>query len=1448
MAEDKNISFPDSMPPFLHSPLLMSLSQAIYRSTTANTPEELLSVISEELQRYDIACALFLLDKSLSQISPRYISENIKAIPFIENLVGLNYEEYSIPIETVPQFKHVLHSKSPFLIKDCTEVVRSWLPSNFRHLSRQIAEMLKLPAIILSPFTVEGEILGVFAIASPSLSEQDFPAVQSFSTLIAAMWKRAEVFANALEDIERRKSLEHALRQSEQRYRILVDFSPDGVLVVKDGRVVFANPSAFYLFGASDPDDLLGKNLDSLSSPEWLGLSIGRLSDLVQSTNESSPRLESQINRMDGSRVDVELTAIPVQFDGEAAVQIVLHDITERRQLETSLRESEERYRLLTESSMTGVYLIQDGLFRYVNRAMASIFGYEIEEIINRLGPFDLTHPEDHPLVSENIRLRVDNIVDDIRYSFRGIRKDGQVIHVEVHGRRIEYGGKVGIIGTLLDITEQVRHEIALRETEKFLRTIIEQIPVVVYTEDASDGHLRFISSQVEKLSGYPVEDWLKRADFWKTILHPADRERVIELDKRTNESGEMFSVDYRLITASGDEVWVRDEAVLVKDEAGYPLYWQGIMLDITDQKHHEQEIEALGRLARLSLETVDLSSLLEGVLQAAIHAIDPAEKGAILLLNESGELMIKAMVGYSDPRIQFASFPIHQGYSASCFRKRRSMIIQDARGNEEYRYDGEIEEMVAVQSAIVSPLIARGNLIGVISLENITRKNAFTEHDLRVLENLAATAALLIERSMLLDDLQRHVDHQMAINSILLAASRTNDLQSIMEIVLDHLLQAMKLEIGAIWINDPSSGQHLSATRCLPEKMIRGIQELVAWHSIDLTELEVVDNNDKFRDSNISPLLDYLGMQAYVAAPLVVNERRIGGIAIADTKPHSWSRDELSLIDTLGHQVGVLIQRGRLFEQTQKQIGRLEAVYRISTELRVAQNVDEALPILLEQTLQSINAEAGGILLYDPETNRYYPRSACGWMKDLFENIADGIEISFETKKIHIVENFFEESPWKWSSIHPVSIYPGGVSVPLFTTSHPVGLMLLSFPNPHRLDGQELALLESIADIATSAIQRMKLYEATLAQLEKLNALREIDRLIASGYDPTVIFDTVLLQVLQILDVDAASIYLYNSAAQWLERVALRGFKNAPLYKTKVHLNQSLAAEAILRREAIIIPNLSQKTPLCEQQLFLLQEGFTTYCAQPFESKGQIKGVLEIVTRSEKKLSAEWKEFLETIAQQLVIAIENAQLIQDLHRTNAELISAYDATIEGWSRALDLRDRETEGHTQRVTERVLQLALAVGIKADELIHLRRGAILHDIGKMGIPDRILLKPGPLTEEEWRIMRKHPIYAYEMLSSIDYLRPALDIPYCHHEKWDGTGYPRGLKGEAIPLVARLFAVVDVFDALTSDRPYRKAWSRERALAYIREQSGKHFDPEVVRIFLKILENGGWEGSK
>ncbi len=243
-------------------------------------------------------------------------------------------------------------------------------------------------------------------------------------------------------------------------------------------------------------------------------------------------------------------------------------------------------------------------------------------------------------------------------------------------------------------------------------------------------------------------------------------------------------------------------------------------------------------------------------------------------------------------------------------------------------------------------------------------------------------------------------------------------------------------------------------------------------------------------------------------------------------------------------------------------------------------------------------------------------------------------------------------------------------------------------------------------------------------------------------------------------------------------------------------------------------------------------------YLIKPFEEKS-LHTTIEMALyrhQMEQKLKQYQDHLEELVVERTAELVKSNEQLQQVH---VELAQAYRETLAGWARALELRDKETEGHSQRVTEMTVLLSKAMEMNGDELVHVRRGALLHDVGKMAVPDHILLKPTPLTDEEWTIMRQHPVHAYQMLSPIAYLRPALDIPYCHHERWDGEGYPRGLKGEQIPLAARVFAVVDVWDALHSNRHYRNAWSVEKIYAHIRKQAGRHFDPKVVEVFLQIM---------
>lgn len=357
-------------------------------------------------------------------------------------------------------------------------------------------------------------------------------------------------------------------------------------------------------------------------------------------------------------------------------------------------------------------------------------------------------------------------------------------------------------------------------------------------------------------------------------------------------------------------------------------------------------------------------------------------------------------------------------------------------------------------------------------------------------------------------------------------------------------------------------------------------------------------------------------------------------------------------------------------------------------------------------------------------------------------------------------------------------------------------------------------------------------------SQIEKLQALRNIDMAITASLDLRVTFNIILDQVMTTLRADAVDILVFNCHTLRLEFAAGRGFRTDALQHTSLGMDEGIAGKTA-HYARINVRNLAKEPGEFLRSPLISGEGLVTYVSAPLVSKGNVKGVLEVFYRSQIEPSLELLDFAESLALQSAIAIDNASMFNDLAKANMDLKLAYESTIEGWSRALDLRDKETEGHSQRVTELTIRIARELGIRDENLVHIRRGALLHDIGKMGVPDQILLKPGPLTDEEWTIMRKHAVYAYDLLMPIVHLRPAIDIPYCHHERWDGKGYPRGLKGEDIPLSARIFAIVDVWDALRSDRPYRPALSREKTSEYIKNQSGSQFDPQITKLFLEAV---------
>ncbi len=582
--------------------------------------------------------------------------------------------------------------------------------------------------------------------------------------------------------------------------------------------------------------------------------------------------------------------------------------------------------------------------------------------------------------------------------------------------------------------------------------------------------------------------------------------------------------------------------------------------------------------------------------------------------------------------------------------------------------------------------------------------------------------------------------------------------------------------------------------------------------------------------------------LRAALAAPMMRDSRARGAFVAYNQKPRVFSEDDTHLLALIANQTLMATERRQAEDDIRRHAARAETLVRVAARLNTRLDQATVLDALCEETARGLAVPIATVSLYDKAHDALRLASAFGLPPEYRGRMQVSPRATYEQYvkqfgSVVVIPDVQTLADLPNRAVYTALNLRTTASVSMLRKEELIGRLNIStIGQVRRFSDDELELLRGLADEAALAITNARLFEDNARRFRQVQALRTIDMAITGSLDLRIVLHVLLEQVTTQLGIDAATILLFHPHSQMLEYAAERGLVTTALQHTQLHLGESHAGRAALEHRVVRVPDLAADPGDLSHAPLLAGESFVAYYAVPLIAKGQIKGVLEIFHRAALETDAEWLNFLEALAGQAAIAIDNTGLYDNLQRSHAELALAYDTTLEGWARALELRDQETEGHARRVTELTVRLARAMGLGDADLMQVRRGALLHDIGKMGIPNGILLKAGPLTDEEQKIIRKHAVYAYELLLPIAYLRPGLDIPYCHHEKWDGTGYPRGLKGEQIPLAARIFAVVDVWDALRSDRPYRQAWPEKQVRAYLSEQAGKHFDPRVVEAFL------------
>ncbi len=615
------------------------------------------------------------------------------------------------------------------------------------------------------------------------------------------------------------------------------------------------------------------------------------------------------------------------------------------------------------------------------------------------------------------------------------------------------------------------------------------------------------------------------------------------------------------------------------------------------------------------------------------------------------------------------------------------------------------------------------------------------------------------------------------------------------------------------------------------------------------------IETEEQYQRQNLAQKARY---RSLICVPLSGMDSLLGTFMLYFRKrirPDAGLRETLTAI---GKQLGISIERSRLFRQTSEQLKELQILQTVANALNRSANIQEALERSLEAVITAMNMRCGWVVLLDGFQKN---RLAASYNLPPELDPADWSAMRTHCRCIELLQLGKLDTAIKIVECQqlkkvtsPDYPYHSHASIPVRAGTMLLGNLNIVPPSGSAITIENYRLFNSIGDQIGVAIERARLYEQAKEQ-------RTREQQILLGHGQMLLgerkLQTILNQTIKVvsdaLQVEYAILALVAVDGNFSMKTDL-GFSSS---KTQD------IADVLLTDNSAIFQSIRVKMPVInldlnlEKQLKINMDDqniiLTSSLIVPMLMGEEALGSIAVYSQFPRQWSEDEIRLLSLLANQTAIAIENTRLLEAEHtaRKHAEvlhlqtiqqsqdIILAYDTTIEGWSRALDLRDKETEEHTLRVTNLTIQLAQAFGISDVELKHIRRGALLHDIGKMGIPDNILRKSGALSDDERAMMHQHPQLAYEMLSPIAYLLPALDIPYCHHEKWDGTGYPRGLMREEIPLAARIFTVVDVFDALTSDRPYRPAWTKNKAIEYIRQQAGSHFDPRVVDVFLNLI---------
>ncbi|MCB2210321.1 PAS domain S-box protein [bacterium] len=1056
----------------------------------------------------------------------------------------------------------------------------------------------------------------------------------------------------------------------------------------------------------------------------------------------------------------------------------VFMDITDRKQAEQSLEESERHYRDLFDHAIFGFALhkmvydengeAQDFIYTEVNEAFGDHTGLDRTTLIGKTASEVLPRAKETGLV-------------DV---YGGVGMTGEPVQIDYYSPDLERYFNISafslepglVVSSVSDISDRVLAEKLLRKSEDKYRTLYTTMSQGVIYQD-SKGEIISANYAAEHILGLSLAEMQGKTSFdptWNAIrlngeALPGD-EHPATVAIRTGEEVKDFNLGV-YNPRRQDYVWISVSAIpQFREGEGEPYQVFATFTEITDLvrvrralEERVKELNSLGQISRTLQEEDDLAVVCPLVMDAIIAGMQFSDQ-TVVKLEIAGQVL----------------------------------------------FSGEPFE--ATENQLTSNIATTETNYGMLTVFSKGDEPFLIPEEQDLIDSIAGRLGLWMQQQ----DVQAR-----------LAQSEERFRNAIM-----HAPNPIMIHTG--------DGQVVEVNN--------------AWQSLTGYERDEIDTVEKWmrlaHPDQYQKLLKVLDQKVTQERKTTDEQHAVRTKAgetlqwIFNSAPLGYLPEGEMLINTVAIDV---TERVSAEQEKEHYYNRIMALREIDRSMISTLKLDKVLDVITDHLQNIIQFDSMSVLLIEGNQHKII---ACKGFDDPEEIVGlkfpaepgyPNYDVIADQEPLMVKDvnetypNFFQ--PDQVTNAGGIKTWLG---VPLVNQNEIIGMFTIDRREEDPFTEQDIGIAMQYADRAAVAITNAQLFEQAQQNIDRLEILRQIDSAITGSETLSDALDVILKKIQDSLGVDLVTVYRFEKETDSLAYLQNEGFRSDGDPSIKIPMGQGYVGTVAETEEPIFIPEVSWKKSGLKFPFSFEKEGVISYYAFPLIVKGELQGVIELKHRSRLEPDEDWVLFAETLARQTAIAIDNLTLFTGLAEANEELREAYDATIEGWAHALEIRDKETEGHSRRVVQLTVDIAKALGISEDELVHIRRGIILHDIGKMAIPDKILHKPGPLDEAEWVIMRQHPMYAYDMLKSIDYLQPALTIPHYHHERWDGSGYPEGLKGKDIPLAARIFAVADVWDALTSDRPYRKAWSREKTKQYILDNAEKEFDPELVEIFLKIVD--------